>query len=173
MRAVVTLEALNGMSRAAFVDALGGIFERSPWVAERAWPARPFASPAALHGAMVEAVRRATPAERIALLRAHPDLAGRAARGGAMTASSIAEQSSAGLDRLTEAEYERFHRLNAAYSSRFGFPFIVAVRRHDKASVLAAFERRLAHSRDDEIEAALGEVFEIARLRLDALLATP
>src|SRR4029077_8560588 len=113
---------------------------------------------------------RATPAERIALLRAHPDLAGKAARLGALTASSIAEQSSAGLDRLTDAEYERFQGLNTAYRERFGFPFIVAVRRHDKASILAAFETRLGHSREQEIDAALAQVFDIARMRLDGLL---
>lgn len=170
METGLTLEALNGMSEAAFVGALGGVFEHSPWVAERAWAARPFGDVEALHRAMADAVLGATPAERIALLRAHPDLAGRAVRAGAITGSSLAEQSSAGLDRLADAEYERFHRLNGEYRERFGFPFIVAVRRHDKASILAAFERRLGHSREVEIEAALAEVFDIARIRLGRLL---
>ena len=167
---VLTIEALNGMSRAAFVDALGTVFERSPWVAERAWAARPFHSAGALRHAMVDAVRQATLEERIALLRAHPDLAGRAARAGTMTEASVAEQASAGLDRLSEAEYERFHRLNTAYRQRFGFPFIIAVRRHDTASILAAFETRLGHSRDAEIETALSEVFDITGMRLDRML---
>jgi 2-oxo-4-hydroxy-4-carboxy-5-ureidoimidazoline decarboxylase len=170
MRTVLTIEALDRMSQRDFVDALGAVFEASPWVAERAWEHRPFGSIDALHGAMVETVRRATGAERLALLNAHPDLAGRAARAGAMTASSVAEQGSAGLDRLTDAEYERFQRLNAAYRERFGFPFIIAVRRHDKASILAAFETRLGHARDDEIDAALAQVFDITRLRLARLL---
>ena len=172
MQTVLTIEALNRMSQTAFVETLGGVFEHSPWVAERAWPARPFAGLEALHGAMVDAVRRATPASLIALLRAHPDLAGKAARAGTMTASSVAEQSSAGLDRLTDAEYERFQRLNTAYSERFGFPFIIAVRRHDKASILAAFETRLGHSREQEIDAALAHVVDIARMRLDGLLGS-
>jgi 2-oxo-4-hydroxy-4-carboxy-5-ureidoimidazoline decarboxylase len=172
MQAVLTIEALNRMSQAAFVDTLGGVVEHSPWVVERAWQARPFAGLDALHRAMVDAVRRAMPAERIALLRAHPDLAGKAARAGAMTASSHAEQSSAGLDRLTDAEYARFQGLNTAYRERFGFPFIIAVRRHDTASILAAFETRLGHSREQEIDAALEEVFDITRMRLESLLGT-
>ena len=102
---------------------------------------------------------------------AHPDLAGRAARAGAMSAASVAEQASAGLDRLTDAEYERFTRLNAAYTAAFGFPFIIAVRRHDKAAILAAFERRLLNTKDVEIATALEQVCEITRLRLDALVA--
>jgi 2-oxo-4-hydroxy-4-carboxy-5-ureidoimidazoline decarboxylase len=167
---VLTIEALNGMSRAAFVGALGGVFERSPWVADRAWAARPFAAVETLHRAMADAVRDATPQERIDLLCAHPDLAGRAARAGALTASSTTEQASAGLDRLTDAEHARFQRLNGAYRERFGFPFIIAVRRHDKASILAAFETRLGRSREQEIEAALAEVFDIARMRLDRLV---
>ena len=168
MQTVLTIEALNQMSQTAFVETLGGVFEHSPWVAERAWAARPFAGIDALHRAMVDAVRGATPDERLALLRAHPDLAGRAARAGAMTASSRAEQSSAGLDRLTNAEYERFQGLNTAYRERFGFPFIVAVRRHDTLAILAAYERRLQNTREGEIEAALEQVFEITGLRLAA-----
>jgi 2-oxo-4-hydroxy-4-carboxy-5-ureidoimidazoline decarboxylase len=154
------------MSRAEFVAALGDVFERSPWVAEGAFDRRPFASVEALHAAMTRVVRDAPRDAHLALLRAHPDLAGRAARAGAMTAASVAEQASAGLDRLGDEEYERFTRLNAAYRERFGFPFIVAVRRQTKASILAAFERRLAQPLDREIETALDEVYEIARLRL-------
>lgn len=167
---LLTLEAVNRMDRDRFVRTLGGVFETSPWVAERAWSARPFASVAALHGALVRAVEQSSRDDQIALLRAHPDLAGTAARAGTMSASSVAEQSSAGLDRLGDEEYERFQRLNAAYREMFGFPFIIAVRRHDQTSILAAFAARLEHTRDDEVRAALGQVFDITRMRLERLV---
>jgi 2-oxo-4-hydroxy-4-carboxy-5-ureidoimidazoline decarboxylase len=165
-----TLASLNTADRRRFVAALGAVFERSPWVAERAWAARPFASVDALHAAMMAGVYRAARADQVRLLRAHPDLAGRAARAGALTDASTAEQAGAGLDRLTDEEYARFERLNRAYRERFGFPFIVAVARHDTAGILAAFERRLSHSLDEEIAAALGQVADITRLRLARLL---
>jgi 2-oxo-4-hydroxy-4-carboxy-5-ureidoimidazoline decarboxylase len=161
---------VNRMSAGDFRRALGGVFEHSPWIAERAWLARPFASVDALHAAMTRVVREASREERLALLRAHPDLAGRAARAGELTAASRAEQASAGLDRLSETEYERFGRLNAAYRDKFGFPFVVAVRTHDKTAILAAFERRLTNTLDQELEAALAQVATITRLRLDALV---
>jgi 2-oxo-4-hydroxy-4-carboxy-5-ureidoimidazoline decarboxylase len=162
----LTLEQLGRTSRREFVGALGDVFEHSPWVAEAVFDGGPFASVEALHAAMSRVVREAPRDAQLALLRAHPDLAGRAARAGAMTAASVAEQASAGLDRLSDEEYERFTRLNAGYRERFGFPFIIAVRRQTRAGILAAFERRLAQPLDREIETALGEVFEIARLRL-------
>jgi 2-oxo-4-hydroxy-4-carboxy-5-ureidoimidazoline decarboxylase len=168
----ITAAQMNGMDRAAFVQTFGGVFENSPWVAEQAWVARPFADVAALHAEMCDAVRKASRARQLELLRAHPDLAGRAARAGSMSASSITEQASAGLDRLTDDEYERFARLNAAYVATFGFPFIIAVRRHDKTAILAAFERRLLHTKDVEIATALDQVFEITRLRIDALVVS-
>jgi 2-oxo-4-hydroxy-4-carboxy-5-ureidoimidazoline decarboxylase len=168
---IVTLEALNRAAPGEFERALGGVFERSPWIAARAADARPFPSIEALHAAMVAVVRRASREEQMALLRAHPDLAGRAARSGALTSVSAAEQSSAGLDRLDEEEYERFGRLNAAYRDKFGFPFIIAVRRHDKRQILGAFERRLENTAAQEMEAALAQVFEIARFRLASLIA--
>jgi 2-oxo-4-hydroxy-4-carboxy-5-ureidoimidazoline decarboxylase len=166
----MTLAELNGLSVTEFRRALGGLFEGSPWIAERAWAARPFASVEALHAAMVEAVRRASPVERLALLRAHPDLAGKAARAGALPAASAGEQASAGLDRLTDEDYERFGRLNAAYRAKFAFPFIIAARRHDARGILAAFEARLARTPTEEVDAALEQVFTIARLRLDGLV---
>lgn len=166
----LTCAALSAMDRAAFRAALGGIFEGSPWVAESAWEARPFASLDALHAAMCAAVRRAPETERLALLRAHPDLAGRAARAREVSAASVTEQASAGLDRLTGEEFARFERLNAAYRERFGFPFIIAVRRHDKGGILAAYDRRLANTREAELATALDEVFVITRLRLEAAL---
>jgi 2-oxo-4-hydroxy-4-carboxy-5-ureidoimidazoline decarboxylase len=168
--AVLTLPDINRMNPDDFRHALGGVFEHSPWVAERAWPARPFPSLEALHTAMTRVVRDASRDEQLALLRAHPDLAGRAARAGDLSAASRVEQSGAGLDRLGDEEYERFGRLNAGYREKFGFPFIIAVRQHDKAAILAAFERRLGHSVEIEMEVALAQVFAIARLRLDALV---
>src|SRR5262245_12846326 len=167
----LTLDQLNRLSRPELVAALGDVFERSPWVAEAAFDARPFASVEALHEAMTRVVRDAPRDAQLALLRAHPDLAGRAARAGAMTAASAAEQASAGLDRLTDEEYERFTRLNAAYRERFAFPFIIAVRHQTRASILATFEGRLAQPLAREIETALDEVFEIARLRLRERIA--
>src|SRR5262245_3145762 len=166
----LTLPALHAMDRGAFARALGGVFEHSPWIAERAWSMRPFPSVERLHAAMTSVVARASRAEQLALLRAHPDLAGKAARAGDMTAASVAEQSRAGLDRLSDEEYECFGRLNAAYREKFGFPFIIAVRKHDKDAILAAFQRRLGHSLEQEVEAALAQVFEITRLRLDGLV---
>ena len=166
----LTLAALNRMDCDRFVVALGSIFEHSHWVAEAVWPGVPFFSLAALHAAMVAAVRSSSPQRRLDLIGAHPDLAGKAARGGTMTANSVAEQASVGLLALSDDEYARFLRLNIDYRERFGFPFIIAVRRHDKASLLAAFERRLTNSRAIEIEIALGEIFTITWLRLDALI---
>jgi 2-oxo-4-hydroxy-4-carboxy-5-ureidoimidazoline decarboxylase len=166
----MTLAEVNALDAEAFGRALGGVFERSPWIAARAWAARPFAGVEALHAAMVDVVRRASTDERLALLRAHPDLAGKAARAGTLTAASAGEQASAGLDRLTDEQYERFARLNAAYRAKFGFPFIIAVRQHDARGILAAFEERLSRTPSEEIEAALTQVFTITRLRLDALV---
>jgi 2-oxo-4-hydroxy-4-carboxy-5-ureidoimidazoline decarboxylase len=168
--AVLTLPDVNRMSLDDFRQALGGVFEHSPWITERAWAARPFASLEALHAAMMRVVHDASREEQLALLRAHPDLAGRAAPAGNLSAASRAEQSSAGLDRLTDEELERFGRLNAGYREKFGFPFIIAVRTHDKTVILAAFERRLGNTVAGEVEAALGQVSDITRLRLDALV---
>ena len=161
---------INGMSQAEFAEALGGVFEHSPWVATGAWAARPFASAGGLHQAMMDTVGGAPAEEKLRLLRAHPDLAGKAARAGTMTADSLSEQSGAGLNRLSDEEYERFERLNSAYREKFGFPFIIAVRNHTKESIFAAFEKRLGHTFEEECGAALAEVGAITRLRLDALI---
>ena len=166
----ITLATLDGMSEEDFRRALGAVFEHSPWVAERAWPARPFPTRDALHAAMAAAVRQASQEEQLALLRAHPDLGGKAARAGAMTEASVAEQSSAGLDRLSHEEYERFERLNTAYRTKFGFPFVIAVRHRDKRAILDAFAERLGHTVEQELEAALAQVCDIARVRLDGLV---
>lgn len=170
---VISLEQLNVLNEADFTAALGDIFEHSPWVAKAAAARRPFASLAALHEAMTAAVRATPDDKKLALVKAHPDLAGKAARAGALTADSTNEQASVGLDRLSEAEFARFHRFNDAYQSKFGIPFIVCVRRHTKDSILNEFERRLAQDKDAAIDIALGEIFRIAALRLDQRVAAP
>ena len=165
----VALDEVNGLDGPAFVALLGGIFEDSPWVAEGAWESRPFASIDDLHSAMVAFVRHVDADAHLKLLRAHPDLAGRLAETGQLTASSTAEQASAGLDRLTSAEKARFNRLNRADRDKFGFPFIIAVREHSKQSILDRFEARLGNTAEQERQTALDEVFKIARLRLAEL----
>lgn len=167
---VLSLDPVNAMERPAFVAAFGGIFEHSPWVAERAFAARPFASREALHAAMMAVVRAAPEAATRAFLNAHPDLAGPAARARRMTTDSVSEQGGAGLDRMSEAEFDRFDRLNAAYRARFGFPFIIAVRGRDRAGILEEFERRLAREPAAEREAALTEIGTITRMRLERTL---
>ncbi len=169
---LLTLAALNRADQARFVDLLGGVFEHSPWVAEGAGAARPFASVEGLYRAMVGVVEEAGE-KQLELIRAHPDLAGKAARAGGLTAASSREQAGAGLDRLSEDEYRRFHALNDAYKEKFGFPFILAVKGHTKESILASFESRLPHSAEEERRTALAEVYKIARFRLEALLGDP
>jgi 2-oxo-4-hydroxy-4-carboxy-5-ureidoimidazoline decarboxylase len=168
--AKVALGSLNTAGEAAFIDALGEVYERAPWVAKAVCGQRPFATLAALHTAMIAAVRAAPVEQRLALIRGHPDLAGKAARAGAMTADSQAEQASAGLACLSEAEFAHFHRLNGAYRERFGIPFIICARRHSKDSILQQFERRLHNNAAEETETALVEIFRIAALRLDQRL---
>jgi 2-oxo-4-hydroxy-4-carboxy-5-ureidoimidazoline decarboxylase len=162
----LTLSRLNSMNQTGFTTALGFAFELSPWVVERAWDERPFASVEALHDAMMAVLDSATAADKLALIRAHPELAGKAAIAKTLTAESNAEQASAGLDRLTPEEYARFHELNAAYAERFGFPFIIAVRLNDKSSILAAMQARLAHDEPAEIAEAIQQIGLISKLRL-------
>jgi len=157
---------LNAMDRAAFTAALGFVFELSPWVVEQAHAAAPFADRETLHGAMMAVLASAPEAEKLALIRAHPELAGKAAIAKALTAESLSEQAGAGLDRLTAEEYARFHALNAAYGARFGFPFIICARLNDKTSILAAMERRLANDAATEIAEAIHQIGLISRLRL-------
>ncbi len=167
----MTTTALNALDHATFMARIGSVFEHSPWVADRAWAARPFDGVDGLHQAMMRVVQAASADEQLALLRAHPDLAGKAARAGTLTADSSQEQAGVGLDRLSEAEYVRFDRLNTAYRETFGFPFIVAVKRHTKDSILAAYETRLKNDRATEIKTALAEVGLITRFRLEALFS--
>lgn len=165
-----SLDALNATGRANFVAVLGGIFEHSPWVAERAHARVPFATVATLFDAMAGAVEIATRDEKLALVRAHPDLAGKAARAGTLTTASTAEQGGLGLDRLPDAEFARFERLNQAYKDKFGFPFVICVRRQTRDTILDSFERRLGNDTDAELAAALAEIKLIARLRLAELM---
>jgi OHCU decarboxylase len=167
----LTLEAVNQMDQAAFTAALGFAFELSPWVVERAHAAGPFASRAALHQAMIAVLKAAPQADKLALIRAHPELAGKAAIAKTLTAESLSEQASAGLDQLTPEEYQRFHALNDAYGARFGFPFIICARLNDKGSILAAMEARLANDPDDEITEALTQIGLISWLRLEDAVA--
>ena len=166
MSAADTLAEANALSEADFVARFGELFEHSPWVVERAAQMRPFAD---LHFGLMDAVLAASEAEQLALIRAHPELAGRAAIDRTLTDASAAEQASAGLDRLTAEEFARFHNFNAAYRERFGFPVIICVRLTDKAGILAAMEARLAHDGPTERAAALAEIGKIVRLRLEAL----
>ncbi len=165
-----TLQYLNECDRLAFVASLGHLFEHSPWVAEETWAKRPFASAEALHTALC-ATMRAAPADRqLALIRAHPDLAGRLARQKQLTAESTREQASAGLDQLTDAELAEFTRNNDSYRAKFGFPFIICARLNAKATILNAMRTRGGNAKDVEFNAALCEIEKIARLRLqDAL----
>jgi 2-oxo-4-hydroxy-4-carboxy-5-ureidoimidazoline decarboxylase len=140
------------------------LFEHSPWVEARA-DARP--SSGDRHADLMAVLYDATPEEQLALIRAHPELAGQAAVDGTLTEASAAEQASAGLDRLTQAEYDRFHALNAAYRDKFAFPFIICVRLTNKTGILAAMEHRLGNDRDAEIAEALAQIGEIVRLRLE------
>jgi 2-oxo-4-hydroxy-4-carboxy-5-ureidoimidazoline decarboxylase len=166
----MTLEAVNSLDAAAFVAAFAEIYEHSPWVAEAAATLRPFASVAALHAALSGAVAAAPEATRLALLRAHPDLAGKAALAGELTDSSRREQAAAGLGGLSPAEMARFTEANTRYRERFGFPFILAIKYWTKAHILAAFDGRLNNGREAEMATALAEVDKIAFLRLLGLV---
>ena len=166
----LTLAELNAVPAAQFVAHLGEVFEHSPWVARRAAVGRPFSSVGVLHDVMVAAVRAAGPEAQDTLIRAHPDLAGKAARARDLSDASTGEQASAGLDSLTDEEYERFDRLNNAYRDKFGFPFIIAVKGLDKTAILTAFERRIGHDEETERQTALEQIARIARIRLADLV---
>ncbi|MBV8391633.1 MAG: 2-oxo-4-hydroxy-4-carboxy-5-ureidoimidazoline decarboxylase [Alphaproteobacteria bacterium] len=164
----LTLEAVNGLSAADFTAVLGDCFELAPWVAQTAADRRPFPTVTALHAAMMAALHAAPSERQLAFLRGHPELAGKAARAGSVTADSSREQASAGLDSLSEEEFGRFLRLNEAYKHKFAFPFMICVRRHTRDSILAEFERRLGNDPTREFAANLQEVFYITRLRVAA-----
>jgi len=163
---VIALAQLNSLPPAQFADALDGIFEHSPWVAERVAARRPFGSVIELHAAMTSAVAEASGDEQLALIRAHPELAGRARVRTGLTAESAREQSGVGLDSCSPDEFSRLHELNKAYSEKFGFPFILAVRGHDRASIIAAFAERARNSVAAERHEALAQIGRIAWFRL-------
>jgi 2-oxo-4-hydroxy-4-carboxy-5-ureidoimidazoline decarboxylase len=159
---------VSAPDRAAFLARLGHVAEDSPWVAERAWERGPFADDAATADAFGAVVREAAPGEQLALIRAHPDLAGRAALADGLTPDSAREQASAGLDRLSPADLARFTRLNDAYRARFGFPFVIRVAGRSVAEILDAYEQRLGNDADAERATAIEQIAGIMRLRIEA-----
>ena len=163
----MTIREVNLLDKAAFINALGWVFEGSPWVADRAFGLRPFRDLEAIHSAMTAAVAGATRDEQLALLRAHPDLGARAR----MSEASVGEQAGVGLDRLSPVEFHELQRLNTAYRQRFGFPFILAVKGSTKGELVEALEDRLAQSADEEFAEALGQAGRIARFRLEETLS--
>jgi len=166
----MTLADLNRLDQAQFVAALAGIYEHSPWVPERAWSRRPFVDINDLHAALAAVVAAAEKDEQLALIRAHPELAGQAMTDGSLTADSTAEQSRAGLMHCSPAELARLRELNARYNANFGFPFILAVKGYDRAGVIAEFARRVDNDAAEEFAENLRQIDKIARLRLDAVI---
>jgi 2-oxo-4-hydroxy-4-carboxy-5-ureidoimidazoline decarboxylase len=166
----IGISQINQSSQARFVELLGAIFEHSPWVAELAYPERPFASRHQLHQVMAAAVKTAPEVQRMALLCHHPELAGREADAGTLTDDSKREQAGAGLDQCTADELLTINSLNQAYRAKFEFPFIIAVTGLDKLQIIAAMQTRLGNSSALEFDTAIGEVEKIARIRIDALI---
>jgi OHCU decarboxylase len=162
----LTLEEINALDRDQFVARLGPVFESSPWIAAEAWHGRPFESVERLHETMCEVMYGASPEQKLVLIRAHPDLVGRAALAGTLSPESKGEQASAGLDHLSPEEVVEFTRLNSLYHDKFDFPFVICARENKKENILAGFTARLRNSREQEIATALAEIAKIARLRL-------
>ncbi|MFD6697668.1 MULTISPECIES: 2-oxo-4-hydroxy-4-carboxy-5-ureidoimidazoline decarboxylase [unclassified Microbacterium] len=167
----MTLDEINALDEDAFVAVLGPVFENSPWVARGAWGSRPFAGVPELHRAMFAVVEAADRQTVLDFLNAHPALAGKEAQAGEMTTESVGEQASAGLDALSPEEFARIGELNRTYQDRHGFPFVIAVRGHTKASILAEFERRIGADTEAELRAALDQIALISRGRLDRAVA--
>jgi len=165
-----TAAELSELPQIAFVQAVGSVYEQSPWIAERAYAARPFASLAAVRDALKAACSAATEEEQLGLLHAHPDLAGKAALAGELTAESTEEQKRSGLGSLTAEEMKSFVELNGAYKAKFGFPFILAVRNANKSTILASFATRIHNGRAEELATAIAQVHKIAWMRLRALV---
>ena len=168
----MTPDELAKLDYPRFMAAFGEIFEHSPWIAEQAWRDAPFSSFEALHTSMSAALDAAGADAAVALVRAHPDLAGKAALAGDIAPQSRVEQQASGLSSLTAEELARFTRLNDAYKAKFGFPFVMAVRKSDKAAILAAFDERLGHEPAVELEHAVREIKKIGWLRLEAIAAS-
>ena len=167
---MVSLQDLNAVADEEFVSLLGGIYEHSDWVPRKVLRSRPFSDFGHLRTMLKGAVDESTAEAKLALIRAHPDLAGKLARAGALTLESTREQAGLGLDRLSNAEYQEFYDQNQRYRDRFGFPFIICARLTTRQGVLDAFDLRLSNSQIEEISAALGQIHEIARLRLEDLI---
>lgn len=163
---MITLTQLNALPDTEFVAQLGGLYEHSDWVPQRVLPQRPFPNVEILRNSLRQVVNEATAEEQFAQIRGHPDLAGKLARGGELTAASTREQAGLGLDRLSDDEYEIFSQRNKIYQAKFGFPFIICARLTTKYGVLDAFASRLDNSREVEISEAMRQIHEIARLRL-------
>lgn len=162
-----SIAQINQMSQAEFVTVLGSVFEDTPTIAQQTWFHRPFSDRADLHQKMLGIVQAMSREDQLALIQAHPDLGSKAK----MAEASVQEQAGVGLDRLSPAEYDRFHTLNQAYKDKFGFPFIIAVKNHTQETILAAFEHRLTNSMDEEMAQALIEIAQIAGFRLVATIA--
>ncbi|MEM9842552.1 MAG: 2-oxo-4-hydroxy-4-carboxy-5-ureidoimidazoline decarboxylase [Pseudomonadota bacterium] len=167
----MTIDEVNALPASGFVDAFGSVYEHSPWVAEAVVAQRPFEDRNQIISQMQQSMSAAPHADKLTLLRAHPELAGKAAIDGTLTTASKSEQASAGLDRMLPEEFEALTKMNAAYNARFGFPFIICVRMTNKAGILAALEQRLENTVDEEFETALGEVAKIAQLRLEGMIS--
>lgn len=165
-----SLATLNALDRAGFVAALGHLFEHSPWVAKETWARRPFRDDAQLHAELCATMRGANRTRQLALIRAHPDLAGRLAQQRQLTVESTREQASAGLDALSAEELATFQAMNDRYRRRFEFPFIICARLNAKAAILSAMQSRVGNDAEAEFIAALGEIEKIARLRLTDVL---
>jgi OHCU decarboxylase len=165
-----TLPQLNQFDRAEFVRVVGPVFEHSPWIAETVFAEKPFADLENLHRALCKTVKNSGEEKQLALICAHPDLVGKIALAGQLTKESTNEQASAGLNKLSTEEIDLFQKQNAAYKSKFSFPFIICARLNKKSAILAGFETRLKNSRESEIKTALEEIFKIAELRLRDLI---
>jgi 2-oxo-4-hydroxy-4-carboxy-5-ureidoimidazoline decarboxylase len=166
----ITLSELNDADATAFTALLGGVFEHSPWIASQAAAGRPHADIASLHAAMCRQIEQSGPEVQLALIRAHPELAGKAALRGELTIESTKEQQGAGLNLCSAEEFERLHALNDAYNKKFGFPFIVAVRGHTRNSILELMKQRLQNDSTKEMQQALRQIYQIALFRLQELI---
>ncbi|TRZ38284.1 2-oxo-4-hydroxy-4-carboxy-5-ureidoimidazoline decarboxylase [Niallia circulans] len=165
-----TLADINKMDKEQFIESIGWVFEHTPWIASKAWELLlPIHSLNRLHEVMVQVVKEASQDEQLKLIRAHPDLGGRIK----MTDSSVKEQQGAGLDQLSEEEFERFLQLNNKYREKFDFPFILAVKGHTKDTIYHDMERRLKHSKEEEFAAALSQIFKISFIRLEGIVKDP
>lgn len=169
-RTMLSLSQISDLDQPAFTTLLADIFEHSPWVPRRAWNHRPFATIDDLHQCMVKVVNQASHTEKLALITAHPELAGKEAQAGILTSASTQEQRSAGLDQCSPDELRRLRWLNTQYMEKFSFPFIIAVKGRDRYEIMEAMESRLTHSPQTEFQTSLNEIAQIARFRLDAMI---